>query len=244
MDEFNPNAQVSPDAMANDPAAVYEAPGLEGIPSEQGVEEQPDYAAMLEQERQARQQAEQREAAAQQQAQALHQQQQQVLYAQAQQAWNNREAELVNKIQDYDQNTQMQIMREFYKQRDQEKDQQFQQVLQFVTAQSWAEKVMQENGLTPEDRILLGQDPNAMPQIAARIKAERDQHRKLVEQIERDRRAMQAQQSVQAGVNRIGGVGGRPVQSQTEYELGSPEHLRALRSDPSTLVRVGGRRTG
>jgi hypothetical protein len=228
MDEFNPNAQVSPDAMANDPAAVYEAPGLEGIPSEQGMEEQPDYAAMLEQERQAREEAERRAQQTEQQLSGWQAQQQQMMFQQAQQAWQQREQQLIEGTKDYDENTRVAIMRQFYNEQINQLAQAGQQAVQMVSVQAYTQDVLRRYGLSDDDRILLGNNPNQIEQAAARLRAERDQHRSLVEQIERDRRARQAQETVQAGVNRIGGVGGRPVPAQGEYEKGSPEHLRAL----------------
>ncbi len=235
------NQEQLSDPGAVDPNFAAYAPEFDAMPPEGEQQETPDYAAIAEDAQRRAEEAERRAEAAAQQAQAMQAQQQQVLYAQAQQAWRQKEAQLAESIQDYDQQTQIKIMQEFYNQRDAQKDQQYQQVLQFVTAQAYAEKIMQDHGLSPEDRILLGQDPNAMPHIAARIKAERDRYNGLIEQQERSRRANQALQTVNNGINQIGGVNARPAPIPDNIEKGTLAHLKAIRSDPSRMVRVGGR---
>lgn len=222
----------NPDDALSVDSAVDTAPELTGEPFAADFE-QPggptiDYAAMLEAERQekavlARQLAEreQREAA-------WERQRQQMAFAQAQAAWKAKEDSLLQQTRDYDPEQRIQVMQAFYNEQLQQAIQAGQQAVQMVSTHSFADQVMREHGLTAEDRILLGNDPRQMQAIAGRIKAERDQHSRLVAQIERDRRARTAQQTLESGVNRIGGVNGRPVTVQGDYEKGSMDHLRAL----------------
>jgi hypothetical protein len=238
--EINQEQLTDPGAV--DPNSAAYAPEFDAMPPEGEQQEQPDYAAIAEEAQRRAEEAERRAEAAAQQAQAIQAQQQQVLYAQAQQAWKQKEAQLAERIQDYDQQTQIKIMQEFYNQRDAQKDQQYQQVLQFVTAQAYAEKLMQHYGLSQEDRVLLGQDPNAMPHIAAKIKADRDRYEGLIAEQQRGRRAQQALQTVNNGINQIGGVNARPAPLPDNIEKGSKGHLSALLNDPGNLSRVGGRR--
>lgn len=230
------------DPGAVDPNLAAYAPEFEAMPPEGEQQETPDYAAVAEDAQRRAEEAERRAEAVEQQLQARAQREQQMLYQQAQQAWRAKESELVQKIQDYDEPTKIAIMQEFYNQRDQQKDQQYQQVLQFVTAQAFAENIMRDYGLSPEDRVLLGQDPNAMPHIAARIKAERDRYNGLIAQQEKSRRAQQALQTVNNGINQIGGVGARPAPIPDGIEKGTKEHLRALRQQPYQISRPGGSR--
>jgi len=212
------------DASLPGVAAEQFAPEPGGEPSQ---EETPDYAAMLEAER-ARSNALEREVEQRRQQEAAwEQQRQQMAFQQAQAAFNAREEQLRQQTQGFDPEMRDQVMGQFYREQLGQMQQAAQQAIQAVAAQSFADRVLRDHGLTPDDRILLGNDPNQMTAIAARIQAERDQHKKLIDQIERDRRARQAQQTIQSGVNLIGGVNARPV-VQADYEKGSLDHLRAL----------------
>lgn len=214
------------DAMPTDPAAF--APGPEGVPSFGEEPETPDYAALLAAERAEKERlAREAEQYRQQQA-AWRQQQEQLAFQQAQAAFEARKQQLKQATRDYDPEMREQILEAFYQEQLQQSNRAAQQAVQYVTAQAWANNVIQQYGLRDDDRMLLGNDPNQMPVIAARIAEERKQHQQLLEQIERERRAKQAQSTVEAQVNRIGGVGGRPAPSNDNIEKGTPQHLRAL----------------
>lgn len=234
MDGLDQAVLAQPDAMATDPAAY--APESEAIPSD-GGEDQPDYAALYaDAQRQAEEANRRAEAAAQREA-AIQQREQQAAWQNAQAAWKQREQQMLQQTENFDEQTRLAVMQEFYNQRHQQTEQQAYQALQFVTAEAYAQDLLRANGLTQEDRILLGSNPNQMPQIAARIKAERDQHKALLAQIERGQRAAQAQQSLEAGINRIGGVGGRPAPVDANFKKGSPEHLKHLWNNPVVVQR-------
>lgn len=230
MQEFDQLGNIDTGAIENGTAAY--APDPDSVPQDVPVEEAPDYAAMLA-ERDARlEEVQRKNEAYQQQINAAEHQRQQVLYQQAQQAWKQREQQLIAQTSDYDSDTRLAVLQEFYNQQINQVAQAGQQAVQMVSVHAWADQVIRENGLKPEDRIMLGNDPNQMQAIAARLKAERDEYANLRKQVERGSRAQQAQQHIENGINRIGGVGGRPAPVEPTYQKGSPEHLRELWNNP------------
>lgn len=77
----------------------------------------------------------------------------------------------------------------------------------------FAENIMRDYGLPPEDRILLGNDPNIMPQIAERLKANRDaieqRQAGMEERIEQQAGQQYVQQRIEQGAYAGGGDAGR-----------------------------------
>jgi hypothetical protein len=199
-------------------------PSLEGQPEDQ----QPDYAAMLAAERAEKEQARREAEELRQYRAQFEQARQQMAFQQAAQAWEQRKQQLKQQLEPYDTETREQFITAFYESQMQQMAQAAQQQNMMLMANGWADQVLREHGLAPEDRMLLGEDPNQYQARAQRIAEDRRQHNELLENIQRQQRAQQAQQRVEAGVNRIGGVGGRPAPVGDNIERGSRDHLRAL----------------
>jgi hypothetical protein len=221
--------QVDPGASYTDPAA-YPAPEMVGEPPQMGEpeEETPDYAALLEAERQRATMAEESARAIAQQAEYLQQQQQQQAYAQAQQAWKQKTEQVWRETESWDPEQRDAALRAYYEQQIAEVANAGQTAIAMVMAQGWSDRVMQQYGLEEKDRMLLGNNPNQMPIIAARIAEERQNHKQVLERMDKERRALEAQRIMGNGVNRIGGRQGGAAQANEKYEKGSIDHLKAL----------------
>lgn len=106
-----------------------------------------------------------------------------------------------------------------------------QTVMRVAMGPGYAEHLIAEHGLAPEDRALLGNDPQQMPVIAAALAARDRRTQTQIDQTKRDlrnvKRGQQARRLVASGATLAGGPGQRaPVVDPRS--LSPMEHLKAL----------------
>ena len=214
--------QVNPDAVGLE-AAAPDAPVVDAAPLESDA---PNWEAIVAQERAQRQALEAQLTPLQQQVQQLSQFQQQAMLAQAQAAFQREEQELLQRIEGLDDETQRRAMQEFYRQQSTREVQALQQMARTIAINGFADKLISENGLTPEDRVLLGDNPDTMPMIASALAQQRQQVAQLRTELERQRAAERAMQFVGNPATRSAGGQGA-VAPQANYEPGSLAHMKA-----------------
>lgn len=205
-------AELMPAAYAPDAEA---APSPADTPNwEQIAQEAQARAASLEQQF----------APLQQQVQQLSQFQQQAMLERTQAAFAQDEQRLLQDVENGTRNAQ--DLRDLYSKKSQWEAQQLQDLAKTIAVNGYKDKLVYELGLTQDDRLLLGDNPELMPVIASRIQADREQAATLRAELDRQRAAQQAVNFVGNPATRSSGGqgGGAP---QPTYEPGSLEHMKA-----------------
>lgn len=212
---------VFPSAADLDAAAI--APELEPTP---GAEETPDWAAIAAQERAEKEALAAQFQSTQQKVSQLEQFQQQAMLAQSQAAFQQEERDFFQRIEGLDQESYNRATRDFYAQQNEQRMAAMQDVTRRVAVNGYADMLIRELGLTPDDRVLLGDNPDLMPMIAGNLSQQRQQTAELRSELERRKAADQARQFVGNPATRSSGGQGA-IASTANYEPGSLEHMKA-----------------
>lgn len=215
---------LDPQGAVSDPSAAEPqepflagAPGDEGAPPEEaGGEPEVDWRALYEQDV-ARERAERERLAAENQRyqQAMHQAQVQAWQAQRQQ----RIDEHFRQTQGLDYDAAIAANQQFVRQMDAEHQQALQAAqwqanlaVQWAQINATADSLIQRYGLTPDDRVLIGNDPQQMEQNAARLKVQRDETAAIRKEFAALKNQLRAQGALANPAYRQGGArpGGVP----------------------------------
>lgn len=245
MDPQNPGVDPQANAAAYDPTAaeMHEgAPAFSDAPDgqdapEQEPEEQVDYRALYEQSQQEtaqeRQLREAREAEL-----------QRLAFQASQYAWQQEVEEHKKRTANLDYEEARKADESFYRNREQQVMNWAQQATAATYINAHAEKVIAYWGLNPEDRAMLGGDPNRMNDIAQSIATQRQQYRSELQETKKELKQLRNQIAANAALQnpayRQGG-GRPPVATPPNVDKGSIDHLGFLLGIPTGRQQPGRR---